>query len=358
MFKISSLFLFAVLVLGIGAYSSSAYYDSSNILSDSALVQNVFAQSDSDDDSTDDRDEIEIEVETEDDTTKIKIEINGEETMLEFEGFPEDKIISSIINATGLTEDEIRDIWEIESNDDAKEKNDENKKDKDDFREQRLSEKQARLDAKQLERLEKQEQKLADREAKFAEKEQKALERTEKLIQKLESKIQQLEDRVQGLMERLDSGEYYGNIKDKDTEPKSFILSFNGTASQISNSTNQSNVDAEIFLTSQVTKDEVKKLRVDGGEIVVDDVIYDIVFGKARSSSSGQGNENDSLVIIGQTSNLDTGEITTVKLTIDLDSPIPKEMKQDSIDVFVLSPQSKIASEWFLSGEGILFQNT
>ncbi len=179
-----------------------------------------------------------------------------------------------------------------------------------------------------------------------------ALERAEQLIQKLESRIQQLEQRLQNLVEKLDSGEYYGNISDKVVEPKSFVLTFNGSASQINNSTNQLPLDGTISLTTQVIKDNAKKLKVDGGEIWIGDQVYDVVFGKARSSSSGPGGEKDSLVLIAQTSGVDD-EIKTLKLSLDLASSIDPE-SNESLEVSVSSPQSKIASDWFLSGDGTL----
>lgn len=442
MFKISSLFLFAVLVLGIGAYPP-IYSDSNNLSLDSSFIPNAFAQSDSDDDLSDDDDtredamdaiedareeiahasnkiveaenegkettlakeklseaeillaeseanfdvgnydeaeelaeeaedlasesrmkylgktnedfnesgakedenEIEIEVETEDGITKVKVEVDDEETELKYEGFPEDEIISSIIDLTGLTEDEIKAIWDLKHEDDTDDDSEESKSAK-------LAEKEARLEEKRKDRLEKQEQRLVEREAKLAEREQMALERAEQLIQKLESRIQQLEQRLQNLVEKLETGEYYGNISDKVAEPKSFILTINGSASQIGNSTNQLPLDGTISLSAQVIKDNAKKLKVDSGEIWIGDQVYDVVFGKARSSSSGPGGENDSLVLIAHTSGIDD-EIKTLKLSIDLSSPIDPQ-SNESLEVSILSPQSKIASEWFLSGDGTL----
>jgi len=293
-----------------------------------------------------DENEIEIEVEREDGNTKVKVEVNDEETELKYEGFPEDEIIASLIDLTGLTEDEIKAIWDLKHEDDDSEDDSEESKSA------KLAEKEARLEEKRKERLEKQEQRLAEREAKLAEREQMALERAEQLIQKLESKIQQLEERLQNLVEKLESGEYYGNISDKVAEPKSLILTINGSASQINNSTNQLPLDGTISLSTQVIKDNAKKLKVDGGEIWIGEQVYDVVFGKARSSSSGSGDEKDSLVLIAQTSGIDD-EIKTLKLSIDLSSPIDPQ-SNESLEVSVLSPQSKIASEWFLSGDGTL----
>jgi len=358
LFKVSSLFLFAVLVLGIGAYPP-IYSDSNNLSLDSSLIPNVFAQSDSDDGLSDDDDDareddddkdIEIEVEIESGLTKIKVEFDGEETELKYDGFPEDEIISSIIDLTGLTEDEIKAIWDLKQEDGT---DDDSEDGSEESNSAKLAEKEARLEEKRKERLAKQEQRFAEREAKLAEREQMALERAEKLIQKLESRIQQLEQRLQNLVEKLDSGEYYGNISDKVAEPKSLILTINGSASQINNSTNQLPLDGTISLSTQVIKDNAKKLKVDGGEIWIGDKVYDVVFGKARSSSSGPGSEKDSLVLIAQTSTGIDDEIKTLKLSIDLSSAIDPQ-SIESLEVSVLSPQSKIASEWFLSGNGTL----
>ena len=160
-----------------------------------------------------------------------------------------------------------------------------------------------------------------------------------------------MEERLQKLLDKYESGEYFGNIKNKDTIVNSFTLSFDGVASQIGDASNIQTLDGQLFLENQVTGDHIKKFRVTGGEISVgEDEIYDIVFGKARLSSSGHGGEKDSMIVIAQVSN--TGDIRTLKLTINLSEEFDSDVT--SSDIEILSPQSKIASQWFLSATGEL----
>lgn len=126
-------------------------------------------------------------------------------------------------------------------------------------------------------------------------------------------------------------------------------MSFDGTAVEISDSSNVHTLSGELFLENQVTGNHVEKFRVIGGELLIGNVeVYDIVFGKARTSSSG--GDKDSMIIIAQTS--DGVDVKTLKLNIDLSEELNSET--DSADIVILSPQSKISSQWFLNGIGSL----
>jgi len=160
-----------------------------------------------------------------------------------------------------------------------------------------------------------------------------------------------MEERLQKLLDKYESGEYFGNLKNRDTITKSLTLSFDGEASEISDSSNVQSLNGQLFLENQVTGDKAKKFRVTGGEISIgENEIYDIVFGKARLSSSGSGGDKDSMVVIAQVSH--TGEVRTLKLSINLSEEFNSDTDTSGIEI--LSPQSKIASQWFLSGIGDL----
>ena len=332
---ISTLFLFSVLVLGMAAYPGSNF-----ILTDDTFPNTSFliAFADSEDETEDEtEDEIEIEVEIEDGFAKIKVEINNEESEFEIEWVDKQTTIDEIVAFTGLAEDQVSDVitFEIESEDD------------DDKNESKQSKAQEKRDEKQSRNAEK----FAEREAKLSEKVQFSQERANKIIEELEQKIQKMEERLQKLLDKYESGEYFGNIKNKDTVVNSFTLAFDGVASQIGDASNIQTLGGQLFLENQVTGDHTKKFRVTGGEISVgEDEIYDIVFGKARLSSSGHGGEKDSMIVIAQVSN--TGDIRTLKLTINLSEEFDSDVT--SSDIEILSPQSKIASEWFLSATGEL----
>jgi len=159
-----------------------------------------------------------------------------------------------------------------------------------------------------------------------------------------------MEERLQKLLEKYDSGEYFGNLKNKDSVTHSFTLSFDGTALEINDSSNVSTVNGKLFLENQVTGKHIKKFRVTGGEIFVGDSdVYDIIFGKARLTS-GSGGDKNSMIVIGQVSN--GVDVRTLKLNINLSESFDNDI--ESVNIEILSPRSKIASEWFLSGTGNL----
>jgi hypothetical protein len=231
--------------------------------------------------------------------------------------------------------------YDIKTRDDDENESKQSKKD----------EKQAKAQEKRDEKQARSAEKFAEREAKQTEKAQFSQERANKIIEELEQKIQKMEERLQKLLEKYASGKYFGNLKNKDTVTNSFTLSFDGTASEISDSSNIQTLNGQLFLENQVTGEHTKKFRVTSGEISIgEDEIYDIVFGKARLSSSGHGGQKDSMVVIAQTSN--TGDIRTLKLSINLSEEFNSEI--ESSDIEILFPQSKIASQWFLSGTGNL----
>jgi len=339
---ISTLFLFSVLVLGMAAYPGSNFIATDETVPNTPLLI-AFADSHSE---TDDEheEEIEIEVEIEDGYAKIEVEINDEESEYEIEWIDEQTTIDEIVALTGLSEDQVTSVitFEIELEDD-----DEENESKQSKKDEKLAKAQEKRDEKQARNAEK----FAEREAKLTEKAQFSQERANKIIEELEQKIQKMEERLQKLLDKYESGEYYGNLKNRDTVTKSFTLSFNGEASEISNSSNVQTLDGQLFLENQVTGDKAKKFRVTGGEISIgEEEIYDIVFGKARLSSSGPGGEKDSMVVIAQVSN--TGEVRTLKLSINLSEEFNSDTEIAGIEI--LSPQSKIASQWFLNGIGDL----
>jgi hypothetical protein len=350
---ISTLFLFSVLVLGMAAYPGSNFITTDETVPNTPLLI-AFADSHSE---TDDEheEEIEIEVEIEDGYAKIEVEINDEESEYEIEWIDEQTTIDEIVALTGLSEDQVTSVItfeiELEDNDEENESKQSKKDEKQAKAQEKRDEKQAKAQEKRDEKQARNAEKFAEREAKLSEKAQFSQERANKIIEELEQKIQKMEERLQKLLDKYESGEYYGNLKNRDTVTKSFTLSFNGEAFEISDSSNVQTLDGQLFLENQVTGDKAKKFRVTGGEISIgEEEIYDIVFGKARLSSSGPGGEKDSMVVIAQVSN--TGEVRTLKLSINLSEEFNSDTEIAGIKI--LSPQSKIASQWFLNGIGDL----
>jgi hypothetical protein len=146
--KISSFFLLLVLLLSV---TNLPTFSTSQLDSDShnlnglsfGLIGVAFADDDDDDEDEDDDDKKEkkdkdekkeqkngkqkIKVEIEDGRAEIEIKINGIESELKLESTDLDDILSTIQSITGLSESEIKDIWEIkiEDDDDDDEEDDE-----------------------------------------------------------------------------------------------------------------------------------------------------------------------------------------------------------------------------------------
>ncbi len=172
-------------------------------------------------------------------------------------------------------------------------------------------------------------------------------------ISKLMKKIEQLEKRIQNLLLKLESGEYFGNISGGDPVVKSFGISFEGTATSLDDDSDVENSSGEIFIETLVTRDDTSKFRVTGGDIELGGTEYDLIFGKARISSTGTSGEKDSMVLLAHIVD-DNGNDTTVKLILDFEIPLEGDFGLEPIDFQIKSPQSKISDDWSLSGSGQL----
>ena len=220
--------------------------------------------------------------------------------------------------------------------------NDDRQKDiqKQEEKKNKLLEKQIRLEAK-----------FAEKQLKLIQKEKLTEERAAKLIAEFEKKTQKVNERLEKLLQKLDEGKYYGPITDVDPTPTSYTISLQGVASQISDSSNIVSLDGTLFLENLSTKNKIKKFSVTGGELFVgDELIYDVIFGKARLSSSGTGGEKDSMIVIAQVT--DGTDVRTLKMNLDLSDTF--DSQTESLEIDVLHPRSKIASQWLLSAQGTI----
>jgi len=273
--------------------------------------------------------------------------------------FDEPSLNTPLLVAFADSDDEIDGVDEEDTdktigdhNDDDKKKTKQEKLDeKQTKKEAKLDEKQAKKEAKLDKKQARELEKLAEKEFRLSEKAQLSEERANKIIENLEKRIQDMNERLEKLIDKYQSGEYFGNLKNMDAEIKSFTLSFEGEASKISDSSNIESFTGELFLENQVTGNDAKKFRVTGGELFIgENEVYDVVFGKSRLSSSGHGGDKDSMIVIAQTSN--GVDVRTLKLNINLSEVFDSDA--ESYDIEILSPKSKIASEWFLGGLGTL----
>jgi len=178
-----------------------------------------------------------------------------------------------------------------------------------------------------------------------------SIESADDIISQLMQQIEELENRLQTLLLKLESGNYYGNTNDVDSIIRSFGISFDGSSTSKTDST-QSDVSGEVFLESLVTKDNSDKFRVIGGTISIGDTTHDIIFGKARSSSSGPSGEKDSMVLIAQLID-EEGNDHTIKLILDFEKSLEGNFGIEPMN-FEIKPQSAVSNDWSISATGQL----
>jgi len=177
------------------------------------------------------------------------------------------------------------------------------------------------------------------------------IENADDIISQLMQKIEELEDRLQTLLLKLESGNYYGNTSNVDSIIRSFGISFDGSLTSKTDST-QSDISGDVFLESLVTRDNSDKFRVIGGKISIGDTTHDIIFGKARTSSSGPSGEKDSMVLIAQLID-DEGNDHTIKLILDFEKSLEGNFGLDPLN-FEIKPQSAVSNDWSISATGQL----
>jgi hypothetical protein len=267
-------------------------------------------EDDSEIETEDEIEETEIEVKITNDKTKVKIEQNGAKSKFLLETIDEKEVLKVISQKTGLTESQVQNIWDLEVESDSDE---------------------SEHDAKIIQRKE---ESMQDAKAKIA---------------ALESHISELEQRVQALLEKLQSGQYYGNMESHDKITKSFNISFDGSAVSLQDES-EDILSGEIFLDTKYTGQNISIIRVTGGEIIIGNTYYDMMFGKARISSSGPSSVKDTMILIGQVMDQE-GNLNTLRLSIDAELPMDVDSGQKPISIQIDTP-SKIAKQWSLKAAG------
>ncbi|MCE9652902.1 MAG: hypothetical protein K8Q89_07610 [Nitrosarchaeum sp.] len=290
--------------------------------SDNTNNENEDSTDDKNKDNTDDNtkdetknnsNETEIEVEVKSDKAIVKIYLNGDQYRFIVNDTSESAIIATIMDKTGLTEEQIRADWNFHTEDHSKEPSGKN----DIARENTTKHEN---DAK----------KTADN-----------------TVLQLQQKIDQLEQRLQDLLNKFESGKYFGTVTNADSTPNSYAASFTGTATSLDDASIVSDVDGNIYLESITTGSDSFKLRVTGGDILIGDTFYDFVFGKARLASS---DGTTSVIVLGQIMD-DQGNVSTVRLTLNTATPITSDLSQP-VSFTIDSARSKIAKQWSLDATG------
>ena len=246
--QLTTFFLLSVLVLGLINTPSTLSKLSDNTQS-FKFSNNVFAQTEEETENDEEDSDIEVEAE-------VEVEIESGEEEAESEEEAEDE-----------TEDE--------------EEKAKKRAEKETERDTRLEEKRKEREARQTEVAAEVELRLAER---AAEREDKALQRAEDLIQKLEEKIANLEQRLQSLLQKLETGEYYGPVPQESAVTKSYNLFFEGSAQTIDGEQTEVEMSGEIFLETLVQGNRLTKFKITGGDLIIGEQFYDLVFGKACGS--------------------------------------------------------------------------
>jgi len=185
-----------------------------------------------------------------------------------------------------------------------------------------------------------------DNEEKYDEKEDKE---TQDMLAKLQQKVVKLDKRIQSLLEKYEKGKYYGPIPEGDQVTKSYSLSLDGSASSIRDST-EADFSGEILIERLGAGTDSSKFRVTGGQLIIGDISYDVIFGKARTIFSSSG-DKDSMVILAQLLD-EEGNVNTLRISF-----VSKVSLQDEPSEpinFEISQRSKIAHNWHLSASGQL----
>jgi len=169
------------------------------------------------------------------------------------------------------------------------------------------------------------------------------------MLAKLQQKDVKLDKRLQSLLEKYEDGKYYGPIPEGDQVTKSYSLSLDGSAFPMYDSA-VTDFSGEILIETLWTGTHYSKFRVTGGQLIIGDVSYDVIFGKARTSFSTSG-DKDSMVILAQLLDQE-GNVNTLRISFNSEVSLQEEPSQ-SIN-FEITPRSKIAHNWHLSASGQL----
>ncbi|GBH34343.1 hypothetical protein NZNM25_11340 [Nitrosopumilus zosterae] len=178
--------------------------------------------------------------------------------------------------------------------------------------------------------------------------------KSEEIRKKLEEKQEKLDFRTQRILEKINDGDYLGDKISSSTKNETYELVFDSvTATGIHNNTQSSFLEGNmIFKIFDKSKSNLK-LELQECHILVDNVPYNCGFGKARTITSGDSGVKDSLVILAFLEDAVIEEVhSTLKISLSADSPIGDI--DDSSQVSILGPQSKISGMWFLDGTGTL----
>ncbi len=201
------------------------------------------------------------------------------------------------------------------------------------------------------------EKNISDNDEKLSQKskklEEKLIKKSEEIQKKLAAKSDKLDLRTKNILDRINDGQYMGEKINSSTNTEKYELSFDLVdASLINDKSQTSSLTGKMSFSTYDKSKSNLKLELNECVITVDDIIYNCVFGKARTVSSGPSGAKDSLVIVAFLEDDVLEEVhTTLKIFLNADIPINK-IEQSQVSI--LGPQSKISNMWILNGTATL----
>ncbi len=198
--------------------------------------------------------------------------------------------------------------------------------------------------------LDEREAHIAEKQAELEEKRAKIIQKQTELAQKYLEKINKLNERSQKILDKFNSGEYFGELYDQ-VQVRTFLLEFPQLIGEsFVDSSDTSDFLVRISLeTSSNPSSGHQKFKVTNCEIIGESH-YECAFGKARSISSGPGN-NNAIDIVAFLQDTDTESTSSLRAYV---TPVGSSNTWFQEGTSNVSLMGKISLQWSLSGDGTL----
>ena len=266
----------------------------------------------------------EIEVNVSGNKAIIEIEMGGEEKTFVLDTSSEAEIIAKIKTETSLTESEIKSIWKFNNESEGKMKNSA----------------QTRTDL---------ETKIQAKIGGITDVSVKAKERAKILISSMEEKKSDTNERFHEILLKAKAKGYLRTNTSSDASVQTYGLNLNGMAE--SQSETSSTMEGALYLETMKKSSNVSTYRVSGGQITIDGENYDVLFGKARATSTSDTKAESKMILVAEVMK-PNGEVTTMKLLMEKESSINSTTETSSWSV--MNPQSKIAGSWKMDADATM----
>ena len=265
--------------------------------------------------------EIQIQVHVSGDKATIEIEMNGEEKMYVLNTSSQAEIIAKIESETSLTESEIKSIWEYQEESDDEMKSSE----------------MARMEL---------ETKIEAKIAGIANASIKSKERAKILVSYMEEQSDKTNERFHEILLKAKERGYLSSSENNASE--SYSINLDGSAQ--SQSKTSSSLQGVLYLESMKKGPNATNYKVSGGQILINGENYDILFGKARTTSS-DAKVQSHMILIAEVMK-PNGQVTTMKILMENQSSLNTQTETSSWSV--MNPQSKIAGSWKMDAQATM----